>query len=168
MKFIAGFIAALLIVAAAALAIMYTGSYDVAANASDNPIVEWYLTNTMIRSVTRRANAITPPAQFTDQQARAGFSIYKDTCVYCHGAPGKDPAEISKGLNPEAPDLADAVSDMTNAELFWIIKNGIRMTGMASYGKVHSDDEIWNLVAFVQRLPKMSPEEYRGFESQPQ
>jgi mono/diheme cytochrome c family protein len=168
MKFIAGFIVALLIVAGAALAIMYTGSYDVAANVPDNPIVEWYLSNTMIRSVTSRANSIKAPAQFTDQQARAGFSIYKDTCIYCHGAPGKEPAEISKGLNPDAPDLSDAVSDMTSAELFWIIKNGIKMTGMASYGKIHNDDEIWNLVAFVQRLPKMTPEEYGRLEKEAQ
>jgi mono/diheme cytochrome c family protein len=168
MKFVAGFIVALLIVAGAALAIMYTGSYDVAANVPDNPIVEWYLSNTMIRSVTSRANSIKAPAQFTDQQARAGFSIYKDTCIYCHGAPGKEPAEISKGLNPDAPDLSDAVSDMTSAELFWIIKNGIKMTGMASYGKIHNDDEIWNLVAFVQRLPKMTPEEYGRLENEAQ
>jgi mono/diheme cytochrome c family protein len=168
MKFVAGFIVALLIVAGAALAIMYTGSYDVAANVPDNPIVEWYLSNTMIRSVTSRANSIKAPAQFTDQQARAGFSIYKDTCIYCHGAPGKEPAEISKGLNPDAPDLSDAVSDMTSAELFWIIKNGIKMTGMASYGKIHNDDEIWNLVAFVQRLPKMTSEEYGRLEKEAQ
>lgn len=57
---------------------------------------------------------------------------------------------------------------MTSAELFWIIKNGIKMSAMASYGKVHNDDEIWNLVAFVQRLPKMTPEEYGRLEKEAQ
>lgn len=166
MKFIAGFIAALLVVAGAALLVMYTGSYNVAASAPDNPIVEWFLSNTMAHSVTSRAGAVKAPAQFTDQQAEAGFTIYKSTCVYCHGAPGKEPAEISKGLNPDAPDLSDAVGDMTSAELFWIIKNGIKMSGMASYGKVHNDDDIWNVVAFVHRLPDMTPEEYSRFEKQ--
>jgi mono/diheme cytochrome c family protein len=52
---------------------------------------------------------------------------------------------------------------MTTGQMFWIIKNGIKMSGMASYGKVHNDDEIWNIVAFVQRLPKMTPEEYGRF-----
>ncbi len=164
MKFIAGFVAALVAIAVAALAVMYTGSYNVAANAPDNPIVAWYSSNTMVHSVVSRAAEVKAPAQFTDQQAEAGFKIYNGACVYCHGAPGKDPAEISKGVNPEAPDLADAVGDMTNAELFWIIKNGIKMSGMASYGKVHNDDDIWSVVAFVHRLPNMTPEEYGRFE----
>jgi mono/diheme cytochrome c family protein len=163
MRFIAGFLIALIAVACAALVIMYTGSYNVAANVPDNAIVDWYLSNTMIHSVVSRAKSVQANAQFTDQQARAGFTIYSQTCVHCHGAPGKDPGDIAKGLNPEAPDLADAVEDMTTAQMFWIIKNGIKMSGMASYGKVHNDDEIWNIVAFVQRLPKMTPEEYGQF-----
>jgi hypothetical protein len=73
---------------------------------------------------------------------------------------------IGKGLNPEPPYLADTVGRWTNAQLFWIIKNGIKMTGMGSYGAVHKDEEIWNLVAFVQRLPKMTPEQYGQMEQQ--
>jgi mono/diheme cytochrome c family protein len=163
MKFIVGFIVALIAVACAALVIMYTGSYNVAADAPDNPVVNWYLSNTMIHSVISRAKLVQAPAQFSDEQVRAGFAIYNQTCVHCHGAPGRDPADIAKGLNPDAPDLSDAVSDMTTGQMFWIIKNGIKMSGMASYGKVHNDDEIWNIVAFVQRLPKMTPEEYGRF-----
>jgi mono/diheme cytochrome c family protein len=163
MRFVAGFIVALIAVACAALVIMYTGSYNVAANVPDNPVVDWYLSNTMIHSVVSGAKSVQAPAQFSDQQARAGFAIYNQTCVHCHGAPGRDPGDIAKGLNPEAPDLSDAVSDMTTGQIFWIIKNGIKMSGMASYGKVHNDDEIWNVVAFVQRLPKMTPEEYSRF-----
>lgn len=166
-KFIAGFVVALVIMAGAALAIMYTGSYNVAASVPDNPIVEWYLSNTMFHSVTSRANAVKAPPQFTDQQARAGFAIYNKTCVYCHGAPGKDPADIAKGLNPQAPDLSD-FGGLTSADLFWIIKNGIKMSAMASYGKVHNDDEIWNLVAFVQRYPTIRPEEYEQLEKETQ
>jgi mono/diheme cytochrome c family protein len=163
MKFIAGFVVALIAVAGAALLIMYTGSYNVAANVPDNPALDWFLTNTMINSVISRAKSVQAPAGFTDQQAKAGFTIYNQTCVHCHGAPGRDPGDIAKGLNPDAPDLSDAVGDMTTAQMFWIIKNGIKMSAMASYGKVHSDDEIWNVVAFVQRLPKMTPEAYGQF-----
>lgn len=163
MKFIAGFAVALVIVVAAAIASMYFGAYNVAANAPDPAIVDWYLSNTMIHSVVSRASSVQTPGQFTDQQTRAGFAIYDKTCVHCHGAPGRDPAEIAKGLNPEAPDLSDVAADMTTGQMFWIIKNGIKMSGMASYGKVHSDDEIWNIVAFVHRLPEMTPEEYGAF-----
>jgi cytochrome c553 len=114
MKFIAGFIAALIAVAAVALLIMYTGSYNVAASDPDNPIVEWFLSNTMVHSVISRAKLVKAPEQLTEKQAQVGFSIYKNTCVYCHGAPGKDPADIAKGLNPDAPDLSDAAGDMTS------------------------------------------------------
>jgi mono/diheme cytochrome c family protein len=118
----------------------------------------------MQRSVVRHARSIKAPTQLTDQQATDGLRICKETCVYCHGAPGKDPGDIGKGLNPEPPYLADTVSRWSSAELFWIIKHGIKMTGMASYGAVHNDGEIWNLVAFVQRLPKMTPEQYSQME----
>ncbi len=168
MRFIAGFIVALIAVAVVTLLIMYTGAYNVAASSPDNPIVEWFLSNTMVHSVISRAKSVKAPDQLTDKQAQAGFSIFKSSCVYCHGAPGKEPDASSKGLNPEPPDLADAVSDMTSAELFWIIKNGIKMSGMASYGKIHNDDEIWNVVAFVERLPKMTSEEYGRLEKETQ
>ena len=64
---------------------------------------------------------------------------------------------------PFGHPIGTTATDMTTGQMFWIIKNGIKMSGMASYGKVHNDDEIWNIVAFVQRLPKMTPEEYDRF-----
>jgi mono/diheme cytochrome c family protein len=109
MRFIAGFVVGLIAVACAALVIMYTGSYNVAADAPDNPVVNWYLSNTMIHSVIRRAKSVQAPTEFSDEQVSAGFAIYNQTCVHCHGAPGRDPVDIAKGLNPDAPDLSDAV-----------------------------------------------------------
>ena len=164
MRFIWGFVVALIVFLVGALAVTYSGAYNVAANVPDSTIVTWLLSTNMRRSVTHHARSISAPAQLGDQQAKDGLRIYKETCVYCHGAPGKDPGDIGKGLNPEPPYLPDTVSRWSNAELFWIIKHGIKMTGMASYGAVHKDDEIWNLVAFVQRLPKMTPELYGQME----
>jgi mono/diheme cytochrome c family protein len=166
-RFIAGFLAALVVVIIAALAFTYSGSYNVAANVPDAGIVSWLLSTNMQRSVMNQAQAIKAPAQLTDEQARQGARFYRETCVYCHGAPGKDPGDIGKGLNPEPPYLPDTIGRWTSGQLFWIIKNGIKMTGMASYGTVHNDDEIWTLVAFVQMLPKMTPEEYAKMEQTP-
>jgi mono/diheme cytochrome c family protein len=160
MRFIAGFVAALVVLTIGALAVTYLGLYNVAASVPDAGPVKWLLEKNMEHSVARHARRVTVPAQLTDEQARQGASIYKDTCVLCHGAPGKDPANIGKGLNPEAPYLPDTAGEWTTAQLFWIIKNGIKMTAMASYGAVYKDEEVWTLVAFVQRLPKMSPEQY--------
>jgi hypothetical protein len=80
------------------------------------------------------------------------------------GAPGKDPTAIGKGLNPEPPYLPYVAARWSSAELFWIAKNGIRMTGMPAFGSTHKDEEIWKVVAFVQRLPKVSEEEYAKME----
>jgi len=158
MRFIWGFITAVVIGVLAGLWITYSGSYNVAANADDPGIVKWLLSTNMERSVARHAQSISAPPQFSEQQVHQGSAIYKETCVYCHGAPGRDWSDIGKGLNPVPPNLA--LGRWSSAQLFWIIKSGIKMTGMASYGAVHKDDEIWSLVAFVQRLPTMTPEQY--------
>jgi mono/diheme cytochrome c family protein len=136
MRFIQGFVSALIVVAIAAVAIAYSGLYNVAADAPGIQPLEWLLATTSTNSVTTHAKAIQPPGEFTDQQARAGLSIYRDSCVYCHGAPGnRDRGDIGAGLNPKGPDLPDVVGGLSDGELFWIIKHGIRMTAMASYGK---------------------------------
>src|SRR5207247_9017962 len=102
-----------------------------------------------------------------DAQAKEGARLYNETCVYCHGAPGKDPEDIGKGLNPEPPFLPDTIEGWSTAEVFWIVKNGVKMTGMPSFGASHKDDEIWKVVAFVQKLPKMKPEEYKQMTQAP-
>ena len=83
----------------------------------------------------------------------------------CHGAPGQEPAEIAKGLWPETPDLKKAVPDWTPGELFWITKNGIKFTAMPAWGPTHDDDKIWDIVAFLERLPSVSPSEYQQLQA---
>jgi mono/diheme cytochrome c family protein len=149
-----------------ALAVSYSGLINVAASAPENPLSAWFLSTTMHRSAARHAGQGQAPTQFTEDQIRAGFHFYNETCVYCHGGPGKDPVDIGKGLNPEPPYLADTVSGWTGNELFWIVRNGIRMTGMPSFAASHKDDEIWNVVGFIRQLPKMTPEQYSQMEKQ--
>jgi mono/diheme cytochrome c family protein len=106
-----------------------------------------------------RASGIAAPRQASEEEVREGFRFYSEACVYSHGAPGKEPTDIGKGLNPEPPYLPDVAARWSIAERFWIAKNGIRMTGMPAFGPTHKDEEIWSVVAFVQRLPKVSEEE---------
>jgi mono/diheme cytochrome c family protein len=167
MRFIRGFIWALILLILAAAAIIISGFYNVAATQADPGIVQWLLGFTKDRSVSRHAGGGTAPAALTDAQARDGFRFYNEACIYCHGAPGKDPTDIGKGLNPEPPFLPDVAKRWTSAELFWIVKNGIKMTGMPAFGPTHKDEEIWNAVAFVQRLPKMSAEQFSALEQNP-
>jgi mono/diheme cytochrome c family protein len=164
MRFVSGFVAAIVVIVLAALAVSYSGIVNVAATEPDNATTAWFLSGTMQRSVREHARGIAAPVQLTDEQARQGFQLYSEACVYCHGGPGKDPVDIGKGLNPEPPYLPDVAARWSSAELFWIVKNGVRMTGMPSFGGTHKDEEIWNVVAFVQRLPKMTPEDYAKME----
>jgi mono/diheme cytochrome c family protein len=106
-----------------------------------------------------------PPAA-NDEQMRAGYKLYSETCVYCHGAPGKDPTDIGKGLNPEPPYLPDVVGRWSSGELYWIVHNGVRMTGMPAFGETHSDEELRAVVAFIQKLPGMTEEQFAAFEKQ--
>ena len=166
MKVVTGFILGWVVLAVTALLLVYSGVYDVAASKPENAITAWLFSTTMRRSVARHADAAAVPGPSTDDQVRQGFKLYNETCVYCHGAPGKDPVDIGKGLNPEPPYLSDTVSRWTAPELFWIVKNGIRMTGMPAFGGTHSDAELKAAVAFIQRLPTMTPAQYAEFEKQ--
>jgi mono/diheme cytochrome c family protein len=166
MRFLQGVVTAIVVLSIGAVAVAYSGAYNVAAGVPEIGMLSWFLSTTMQRSVKSHAQGVTAPAQLTDQQAHDGFRIYRETCVYCHGAPEQDPGDIGMGLNPKAPHLPDTVGRWNSAQLFWIIKNGVKMTGMASYGASRSDDEIWTLVAFVQTLPKMTPQQYKQMEQE--
>jgi len=166
MKVVTGFVLGWVVLAVAALLLVFSGFYNVAASKQDNPIIAWLLSTTMRRSVAHHADAAAAPRPSTEDQVRQGFKLYNETCVYCHGGPGKDPVDIGQGLNPEPTYLADTVGRWTAPELFWIVKNGIRMTGMPSFGRTHADAELKAAVAFIQRLPQMTPAQYAGFENQ--
>ena len=164
MRFASGFLAAIVLMILIGLGASYSGAVNVGAAEPDNALVAWFLSNTKDHSVRHRASAIATPAKATEQDVRDGFRFYNAACVNCHGAPGKDPTDIGKGLNPEPPFLPDVAARWSSTELFWIAKNGIRMTGMPAFGASHKDEEIWKVVAFVQRLPKTSEQDYAKME----
>jgi hypothetical protein len=85
-------------------------------------------------------------------------------CVACHGAPGKERDEVGRGLMPQPPALAKTAPTWSNGELFWILKHGVKMTGMPAFGPTHSDERLWSMVAFLRRLPNLTPEQYYQLE----
>jgi mono/diheme cytochrome c family protein len=82
-------------------------------------------------------------------------------CTGCHLGPGMERSEMSQGLYPPAPELARQ-SDRSAAERFWIIKHGVKLSAMPAWGKTHDDQLIWDMVAFIGTLPKLSPEQYKA------
>jgi mono/diheme cytochrome c family protein len=159
MKYLAGAMTAILIALAGAIAYSYSGIYNVAATEPHTPWGAWFLDNTMHHSVRVRASDIDAPSQLTTAQAQAGANHFRTTCAPCHGAPGTH-GEAGGDMRPEPPALRVAAEEWSSSEIFWIVKNGIKMTAMPFFSSSHSDAEIWEIVAFLETLPQMSPERY--------
>jgi mono/diheme cytochrome c family protein len=162
------FIGALAIIVVIAAAVFFFGGYyNVAATEKDSPPVAWALIHVRQAAIDRHA-ADNPPASFNDPDTiKAGAHAFAERgCANCHGAPGVDWAKFSEGLNPAPPDLKEVVGDLQPRELFWVVKNGIRMTGMPSFGAVGvSDQEIWSIAAFLKKLPIVSEADYKAWST---
>lgn len=156
-------VVALMALAAVAGAFVYTGIYSIGADAPHWSFVYNSLDTLRERSVARAARDIKAPADL-DSPARlaTGAGLYAEMCTGCHLGPGIEPSEMSQGLYPAAPAFASAGVDHPPAQLFWTIKHGIKLSAMPAWGKTHSDDLIWSMVAFVRKLPKMSPDQYQA------
>ena len=143
------------------------GFFDVAANHPDPDPVNSVLEHVRAASIARHATD-QPNGSLNDPAAvQAGAKSFSQRgCVNCHGGPGVDWAKFSEGLNPGPPDLKDVVGDMLPQELFWVIRNGIKMTGMPSFGASDPpvpDPEIWSMVAFLKKLPVVSEDDYKAW-----
>jgi len=153
--------ALLLLVAAAAVAI-YAGLYNVAADIPHTQPVYWLFDTVRQRSVAARARDIVVPNDLDDtNRISRGAGQYAEMCSGCHLAPGMKRTEISRGLYPRAPELRRK-TDLTPAEQFWIVKHGVKMTGMPAWGVTHEDELLWDVVAFVRKLPELTPEQYEA------
>jgi mono/diheme cytochrome c family protein len=105
--------------------------------------------------ISRSSGEDIPPAPTNLQESiKEGDKLYAIDCSMCHGADGHTPTDAGRWMYPRAADLTSpAVQQYSDRELFWIVKNGIRLSGMPAFGKVESDEHIWNLVNYVRALP---------------
>jgi len=164
---IVGFLA--IIVAIVAAGFFFGGFYNVAASEDDPQIVTWALPKVREASIERHSAGLKPPMSLDDQAVvQAGARAFaKRGCINCHGGPGVDWAKFSEGLHPDPPDLKDVADDEPRA-IFWVIKNGINMTGMPSFAKAGADDnEIWSITAFVKKFGSVKPEDFKAWTAQP-
>ncbi|HXI88145.1 MAG TPA: cytochrome c [Parvularculaceae bacterium] len=141
---------------------IYAGVYNIAADAPHTKPVYWLLDAIRERSIEVRAGAIKPPADLnSDERVSAGAGLYAEMCTGCHLAPGMEKTELSQGLYPPAPELSQPIEDSA-AEKFWVIKHGVKLTAMPAWGKTHDDELIWDMVAFIDKLPTLSPDQYQA------
>lgn len=142
----------LLLAAIAAAAFIYSGVYPIGADQPHWPVTEQVVGALRDRSIAKHAAGIAVPALDDPARIRRGAEHYAEMCSACHLTPGMRDSELRKGLYPQPPDLTRAAVDPTQA--FWVIKHGIKMSAMPAWGRSHDDAAIWDMVAFLQVLPK--------------
>jgi mono/diheme cytochrome c family protein len=161
-------ICALLVTLAAGAIFISSGLLNVSARWEDPAWLKWIIVTTRERSLDVRKVKVEVPTNLDDHQvALRGFKYYREMCVGCHRSPGLDDSEIARGLNPQPPNFAHLKEeDVDPPEYFLIIRNGIRMTAMSAWGVTHADDKIWAMVAFLKKLPGMTPEQYQALDQE--
>jgi mono/diheme cytochrome c family protein len=149
------------------MAFLYSGIYPIGADVPHNDLSYWALETLRERSIARAASDIeAPPDLDAPERLLAGGADYNDMCSGCHLKPGKTQSDFTLGLYPAPPNLTqvhEGLGDLLTQDRrrFWIIKHGIKAAGMPAWGPGHDDERIWNIVAFLKRLPDLSPEQYQ-------
>lgn len=141
--------------------VVQSGWYNVAATQQHFQVVHTVLEKAMQRSVRHHARDIATPPLADDTRVVRGAGLYHQHCQQCHGAPGLAPAPMGMSLQPGPGPLVDAGRRWQPRELYWITKHGIKMAGMPAWGFHLRDEELWDLVAFLQQFPTYTAARYR-------
>lgn len=166
MKILISGIISLVLIAVLFLLFIFSGIYNVGAASPHYKFTRWVISKMTDHSIKHYSSEVSEPPNLSDSSLiKTGFIHYSQMCSGCHGAPGINRNEIAEGLYPKPPRLLKSANEWKPAELFWIIKNGIKMTGMPGFGISHSDDKIWAMVAFMEKLPDMSPDQYKAMDN---
>lgn len=157
-------IVVLVLLSGGLIAFAYSGIYNIGADAHHTRPVHALIEMLVDRSVEQRAKDITVPNLDNPQWVLAGAGQYASRCAECHLAPGLADSDLHKGLYPQPPQLAKFHPDTRFA--FWAIKHGIKMSAMPAWGDSLDDATIWNIVAFLQKMPDLTPAQYQDLVAQ--
>ena len=157
----------LVVLVAGYLIFIYSGIYNISAMTPHSKLTMWMMNTVRNNSIEHNANNNLKTPNLSDTSlVKMGFIHYREMCVGCHGAPGIEQSEIGKGLYPNPPKLSTIVNHWTPQQLFWITKNGLKMTGMPAFAPTHSDDMIWAIVAFTEKLSTLTKEQYQILDNE--
>lgn len=151
----------------ATLGVMYSGAIPIGADTRHSAFTFWLLETTRKNAIYVASKNISVPSLDKPEQLLSGGADYNDMCADCHLKPGVSETDMTIGLYPSPPDLTQKTAlhedDLTviTRQQFWVIKHGIMASGMAAFGPTHSDERIWAMVAFLQKLPELTPLQYQ-------
>ncbi len=165
-RFLMGVLATLVVGVGVSVWFVYSGMLDVSADTPHSPLVYRVIETAREQSIARRVGDITVPVNLSDsERVRRGSGNYASMCADCHLSPGKVNSEIRKGLYPVPSNLSEPAKTQIDAAArqFWIIKHGIKASGMSAWSKGGmGDDAIWDIVAFMQKMPTLTAAQYRA------
>src|SRR5262245_35175164 len=127
----------------AAVTLVYSGVFNVAADSADWGLTQRMLATVREHSIAQRADDLEAPSLEDPKLIATGAHHYAEMCTGCHLAPGMRESETRAGLNPQPPNLVEHGAHRSPQQTFWIIKHGIKMTGMPAWGVTHDDQSIW-------------------------
>jgi cytochrome c553 len=153
-------VAAVAVLALGGFLVAAAGLVPIGASSRHWPFTSWFLHFTMRQSVQARALGIDPPPLDDHVLVLRGAGHYASGCAPCHGAPGDPRAEPVQHMTPHPPDLVPRIARWETAELYWIVKHGVKFTGMPGWPAQQRNDEVWAMVAFLLRLPDLNADEY--------
>jgi len=139
---------------------VYGGVFNVAADEPHSMPFFWLMEKTRELSIEARAKGIEVPRLDEPDFISSGGADYNEMCTGCHLKPGVENSELGAAMYPQPPNLTK-IKRTDPAQTFWIIKHGIKMSGMPAWGATHDDQRMWAMVAFLQQLPRLTPEQYQ-------
>lgn len=142
------------------VAVIYGGLYNVASTRQHWQLTHTVMETAMRQSVRRQARDIAEPPLADEGMALRGAGCFRDHCVQCHGGPGVTQEGIGLSMQPLPGPLVDARRHWRARELYWVTRHGIKMSGMPAWEYRLSEGELWEVVAFLQRLPDLNAAAY--------
>jgi mono/diheme cytochrome c family protein len=150
------------------IVVFYVMTTGLSARGQPGALEEFVARRVRTMTIARRARSLKNPVEYSAEVIAAGRAHFADHCATCHANDGSGDTEMGRGMWPRAPDMRlSTTQDLSDGELFWIIENGIRFTGMPGWGTGTKEGEeaSWHLVHFIRRLPRLTPEEIEEMEA---
>jgi mono/diheme cytochrome c family protein len=157
-----------LAVVVGAIGLWYFVTSGVSAREQPGRVEEVMARRVRNMAIAQRAKSLTNPVEYSGEVIAEGRAHFADHCATCHANDGSGDTEMGRGMWPKVPDMRLAqTQNLSDGELFWVIENGIRFTGMPAWGESTKESETasWHLVHFIRRLPKLTPEELEEMET---
>jgi cytochrome c553 len=154
-------LAVYVVLAVAGLGLFFaSGLYNVAASDKHLTISESIIKFVLERSVKAHSDAVSVPDLSNNELVALGARHYASGCLPCHGSPSQSRNPIASGMYPAPPPLGGVGEEWQTEELFWIVRHGLKFTGMPAWAGDGRDDEVWPVIAFLERMPDIDDEQF--------